>query len=592
MRTKTKRRALGGLATGLVTAVTALVAPAVAQATPASTPTVADRCFVDRSYRAFTGTAPSAADLTAAAARLASGTTRTTFVGELAAGDAWLHATVDRLYRTALDRAPDGAGAAYWVGQLRAGASVNRFGGLVYGADEFYRRSGGTTTGFVTALYTRVLGRQPDGAGLAHWSRIVDRDGRGAVATAFFASTESRRDRVADLYGRLLDRSPDRAGAAYWTAKLRTTNDVRLAVALASSPEYRRRADGCAIDGTFTRIPTGTGFGYGAGMTDDGRYLGLVVNSPAAGGRAATSFDTATGLAETVSPVGCRVLSATISGDGRYLDYTTLGQADTACPTAHQRWRWDRTTGVNTELDGGMVLDSDADGSHALYASNDAGDNLRLSGPGGTVTDLPARMDEDYRAALSADGTTVAVVGGPDSTLPAGVYRWTAATGRFDRLALAATTPPATSSASVALSADGTIVAFWSDDATIVPGDTNASIDLFLEDTTTGAVQALTDVTTARPTVGPSVTMTPDASVVAYSLGSDRQVVGPDDQVMRWERSTGATVALTHSTLASVPIAITPDGDTVFIGSYDPTLAGDVGPAVWNFYLWRRGAVG
>jgi hypothetical protein len=572
----------------------ATVVPATADATPsagATTPTSADRCFVERSTRAFLGRTPTAGEVAAGATRLAAGTTRSAFVADLAASDAWLGATVDHLYREALDRAPDGGGRRYWVDQLRAGTSVNRFGGLVYGADEFYRRSGGTTAGFVSALYSRILGRPADAGGLTHWSTIVQRDGRGPVAAAFFASTESRRDRVTDLYQRLLGRAPDQAGTTYWTGALRSVNDVRLAVSLASSTEYRRRADGCALDATTTAVGTTPASTWAVGLSDDGRHLTLRHRTSPSGPAEIIDADPASGLGPVISPAGCDVTAAAASADGRVVDLSTLGGTSGPCAGGARRWRWDRATGTTTELAPGLVAAVSRDGTSTLYAVDTAqGENLRLSGPGGTTTDLPVRYDPSHLAALSADGSTVVLLGAPTGQ-PFGVYRWTRATARFDRLATSVTPPAGTWNHLAAVSADGRTVAFWSDDPTLVPGDTNGSLDLFLVDTTAGTTRALTDVTTARSGDEAAVAMTPTASVVTYSIVRPGPVTIAADQVQRWERSTGVPVAITRATLTSAPVAISPDGATILFSSFDTTLAGPATSAPnWQYYQWHLGS--
>lgn len=159
----------------------------------------------------------------------------------LATQEPWLGVAVDDLYRQALDRLPDPSGRDFWIGRLEAGALVNTLGSQIYGSEEFYRRAGSTPEGFITDLYWRILHRVPDPAGLSHWVNQLGATSRGSVAASFFASSESRADRVTALYASLLGRAPDPAGLSYWQGRLLTVNDVRLAVLLASSPEFVAR---------------------------------------------------------------------------------------------------------------------------------------------------------------------------------------------------------------------------------------------------------------------------------------------------------------------------------------------------------------
>ena len=116
-------------------------------------------------------------------------------------------------------------------------------GAELYGSPEFRRRAGGTDRAFVRALYAEILGRDADAAGLAHWESVLRRGvSHRDVAAGFYASVESRRDRVEALYQRILRRSPDPGGHAHWAEVLQTEDDVRLAELLAASQELYERS--------------------------------------------------------------------------------------------------------------------------------------------------------------------------------------------------------------------------------------------------------------------------------------------------------------------------------------------------------------
>ena len=83
---------------------------------------------------------------------------------------------VIREYQAAFGRVPDQAGAAFWVGQVAANptAALAALGTTFANSAEFNARFGANATtvatpSVVTALYTNVLGRTPDAAGLAFW---------------------------------------------------------------------------------------------------------------------------------------------------------------------------------------------------------------------------------------------------------------------------------------------------------------------------------------------------------------------------------------------------------------------------------------
>lgn len=236
MRTIWRRVSAIGLAA-------AIGAAAFAPTTPAAAATDAEEsCFITASYRLFWGTDPSFEAFSHWLIMFDSGEPYSVLPEFLANEEPWLGVTVDGLYQQALDRYPDTGGRAYRIDRLKAGVLVNALGSQIYGSNEFYERAGATPEGFVTSLYDRILFRAPDSSGLNHWVDILNSSSRGAVAAAFFASPESRADRVNFLYHSLLGRTPEPSGLNYWMNRLLTENDVRLAVLLASSSEFFARS--------------------------------------------------------------------------------------------------------------------------------------------------------------------------------------------------------------------------------------------------------------------------------------------------------------------------------------------------------------
>jgi hypothetical protein len=83
---------------------------------------------------------------------------------------------VIREYQAAFGRVPDQAGVAYWVGQVAANpANLGVLSTIFANSAEFNLTYGASATTpasstLVAALYTNVLGRTPDAAGLAYWS--------------------------------------------------------------------------------------------------------------------------------------------------------------------------------------------------------------------------------------------------------------------------------------------------------------------------------------------------------------------------------------------------------------------------------------
>jgi Ca2+-binding RTX toxin-like protein len=171
-------------------------------------------------------------------------------------------ATVYRLYRATLDRAPDTAGHLGWTAALTGGGrpldAVAR--GFVNSL-EFQKTYGNTTDqAFMTLLYNNVLDRAPDAGGLRGWTdRLATGTSREQVVTGFSESREFRIDTAAEavtlsreayqvewfddvyrLYAATLDRAPDTAGIEGWTAALAQGAPIQqVAAGFSGSREFQ-----------------------------------------------------------------------------------------------------------------------------------------------------------------------------------------------------------------------------------------------------------------------------------------------------------------------------------------------------------------
>jgi hypothetical protein len=229
----------GYQSTTLVSDPTALVSSA--------TSALAYEAFVKASYRDFLGREAGTAEVASQSHALATGVvSKEAYLSALANSDEWLSAIVTKMYQDTLGRAPDAAGLKSWVSWLRTGRfTVAQAASLFYASDEYYLyHAGGTPTSWVTALYTKILSRDPDPAGLQYWvGKSTDPGfGKGRVAYEFYQSTESRLHRVLNLYQALLARDPDSTGWPFWAQQVYSTGDIVLATNLAGSTEYWLRA--------------------------------------------------------------------------------------------------------------------------------------------------------------------------------------------------------------------------------------------------------------------------------------------------------------------------------------------------------------
>lgn len=183
-----------------------------------------------------------------AADQLAAGSVTPAALVELLLRGAWFEphvAPVARLYGAYFGRTPDRGGLAYWAQRHRDGTSLAAISQHFATSSEFVRRTGGLTDQqFVERIYTDVLGRAPDGAGLRYWTaRLAGRRAtRGQVMASFSESSEHVRatkgatDVLLVIFG-LLARTPTEA-------ELRSGSAVGLAELIDATrlgPEYATR---------------------------------------------------------------------------------------------------------------------------------------------------------------------------------------------------------------------------------------------------------------------------------------------------------------------------------------------------------------
>ena len=123
------------------------------------------------------------------------------FVAELFRGEGAVTAQpVVRMYLSALGRTTDPGGLAYWTRLRKSGTDLHRLAELLINSSEFRRRYGTPTNeAYVTLLYQNVLGRAPDGPGLAYWSGQIRTGamGRPQLLVQFSESKEHQRQEAA-----------------------------------------------------------------------------------------------------------------------------------------------------------------------------------------------------------------------------------------------------------------------------------------------------------------------------------------------------------------------------------------------------------
>ncbi len=160
-------------------------------------------------------------------------------------------APVVRLYFATFLRVPDYDGLAFNVGLVRNGTvTLAQLADFFATSPEFVAAYGTLDNAqFVTLLYSNILGRVPDAAGLAGWTALLDGGmSRGQVLLGFSESTEYQAAManevfVTMMYAGMLRRTPEPSGFSGWVAFLDNATYSREQVinGFFLSAEYRRR---------------------------------------------------------------------------------------------------------------------------------------------------------------------------------------------------------------------------------------------------------------------------------------------------------------------------------------------------------------
>ncbi len=162
---------------------------------------------------------------------------------------------VTLVYATYLQRQAGAADVQVWlpvIGQSSAGAGKpspdDQFFVGVIGSPEYFVTSGNTELAWTTSLYTKLLGRTPDSAGLTN-ALVGVLNGfsatRQTIATAIATSTEAETAVVAGYYTQFLGRTGSAAELSPWVTLLKSGGSrEQVIAAITSSAEYFQKAGG------------------------------------------------------------------------------------------------------------------------------------------------------------------------------------------------------------------------------------------------------------------------------------------------------------------------------------------------------------
>jgi Ca2+-binding RTX toxin-like protein len=151
---------------------------------------------------------------------------------------------IQSVYSTLLGRDADAGGEAAWLNVLAQGASRADVIAGISGSNEGQGASASADdSDFVKALYTSVLGREADDAGLDSWvAALTAGVDRASIAQDISSSAESNAksasDFIDELYTNALGRTADAEGKAAWTNALEHgATQAEVAIGIVGSDE-------------------------------------------------------------------------------------------------------------------------------------------------------------------------------------------------------------------------------------------------------------------------------------------------------------------------------------------------------------------
>lgn len=204
------------------------------------------RQFVTAAYYDVLGRAPesqSVIDWWAQA--LSSGVSRVSVATAFDTSDEYRSKRIREAYQQAFQREPDDPGASFWLSAMKSGYITpdNLYLRLLYSDEYYLNRGGATNTGFVSVLYSMLLNRAPDQAGLAFWVSALDNGvPRESIARGIWGSTESGGTLISAAFTKYLGRLPGPSEQPFWNDLLRDLGPSALRIHLMSSDEYWQRA--------------------------------------------------------------------------------------------------------------------------------------------------------------------------------------------------------------------------------------------------------------------------------------------------------------------------------------------------------------
>jgi hypothetical protein len=182
---------------------------------------VAATAFVVALYRQVLGRTPSPAEDQGWVQSVAAGANRTQIAAGFLGSLEYQDDLVQSYYQRYLNRTANATEVAGWESHLQQGYTNEQVQDGFLSSSEFYADSGNSNSGFVTALYQKLLSRTPAPAEVQGWVNALNAGvSRAQVALGFLYSGEYRADLIVSFYQKYLSRTPAQAEISGWVAVL------------------------------------------------------------------------------------------------------------------------------------------------------------------------------------------------------------------------------------------------------------------------------------------------------------------------------------------------------------------------------------
>lgn len=202
-------------------------------------PSTAD--IVNKLYQQVLGRAPEPDGLQYWVDRINAGESYGTVASGIFESAERLDPIIRQYYRDYLLREAEPAGVEFYREVWRADGGPDNVVANIISSAEFFASAGGTNQLWVTELYRRLLGREPDAAGLEYWTTRLQSGqlSRQQVVFGFTRSDENFRNLVNGWYQQYLGRSPTSAELDLRVNRMRNGASQRgIQIELIDSPEY------------------------------------------------------------------------------------------------------------------------------------------------------------------------------------------------------------------------------------------------------------------------------------------------------------------------------------------------------------------